>query len=803
MTPDDQANQRDLERERLLEEIRKRAEEEELKRIEEEEKAAVPTPKSPPKPAKETRIKELRDKLSIALDRGRLDKAVELYEELQVAAPDDIELDDFRIRIERLREDLQQQQKAKKRAAELKQKEEAAQERAKREAQQRKIAELLEKANSLYQQEKYDRGLAAVREILAMDEGNEDALKLSENIEKAKHLYEQIKAEEARRKEEEGRGAPPPLPAEPAVPQTEDEVWGRGNQPKEKTEFEVPEDEGPPPPPKLERAVERLSRVRIPVKAILIIVGIGVLGIAGYIIVNRIQDAVFPAKYSLLILPARGPGGDTSLANIADGITEVLIHDVSTLSELRVFSPVTSFALSRSGASSIQLGKSIGANFVVQWDVARTGEDFVISVGLLDTLSSSPVWSTNTQTSSRELCSVVLELGKGLAAAMQVPLTPQEEKYLSTVSEVSPRAFEAYARGISLLRRSRGRSVEEASLSFAYAAQLDPGFARAHAALAWTELMRYEQETNPSPALLSSAEVHLKDAVASGTPTSEMFRGRAMAAVFHSEFDRAAEELERAIAAAPSDAEAHRRMSVLYTIRGKGDDAVKSATRAVSDDPRNVDSYTILAMALQYRAMVFQLNGKDQEVRYDLRRALSNYEAGLLLASDRSEYMAGLYSDLLHATQQTERAIQVLSDRVAELREDYVENYKLGRLYQAAGYPKGQWESVFERARSLLVGRLALQPDDAQALSYLGLVLSRLGQFREAAEEGLRAQSIAPSDPDVLYNVARMFTLHRDKARALESLKNAVDLRYKPASILDMDFYSLRTEPDFYTAITR
>jgi tetratricopeptide (TPR) repeat protein len=814
MTPEDQANQKDLERKRLLEEIRRRAEEAELKRIEEEEqkagarplKATPTTPGSPSKPTLELRINELRDKLNIALDRGKSDKAVELYEELRAAAPDNSELDDYKIRIDRLREDLQQQQKAKKRAADLKSKEEAAQQRAKRESQQRKIAELMESANSLYQQEKYDRGMAALREILALDEENEDARKLGEKIEKAKQLFEQIRAEEARRKEEESAGAPPPVPEAPMGPRTEAEVWGNRDQPGPETGIEVPEDDGPPGPPsqpRIERVVERLSSVRVPVKPVLLTIGIAVLVVVAYLIVDDIQNAVFPAKYSLLILPARAPEADTSLAYIADAMTEELISNVSVITELRVFGPVTSFALSRSGASSVQVAKSIGANYVVQWDIARNGEDFIFSLGLLDTLSSSPVWSTNGKTSSRELQSVLLELGKGVAGAVQVPVTPQEEKYFAAAPEVSPAAFEAYARGISRLRRSGSRLLEEASQSFSRAIHLDPAFTRAHAALSWTHLMMYEQESEGSGALLASVQASLRDAVAVGTPTSEMFRGRALAAQFRSDYDRALEELERAIAVAPSDAEAHRRLSLLYAIRGRGDEAVKSATRATSDDPRNVASYTVLAMALQYRAMVYQLNGRDQEMRHDLRSALGSYEAGLILAPDRSEYMGGLYSDLLHATQQTERAIQILSDRVAQFRQDYVEYYKLGRLYQAAGRPKSQWESIFERARTLLIDHLGRQPDDALALSYLALVHTRLGQFREAVDATGRAQAISPANPDVLYNIARVFVLHREKDRALQSLKSAVDLRYKLATLLDMDFYTLRTDPDFYSIITR
>lgn len=812
MTPEDQANQKDLERKRLLEEIRKRAEEAELKRIEEEEqkagvrplKTTPPEPAPPTIPAKELRINELRDKLNIALDRGKADKAVELLEELRASAPDNIELEDFKTRVDRLQEDLHQQSKAKKRAADLKSKEEAAQQRSKRESQQRKIVELMESANAFYQGEKYEKGMAAVHEVLAMEEGNEDAIKLREKIEKAKRLFEQIKAEEARRKEEESAGAPTPVPEVPAVPKTDAEVWGSKNQTQTDTGFEVPDDDGPPVAPKqpwIERIVESLSSVRIPVRPILITASIALLGAVAYFIVDNIQNAVSPAKYSLLVLPARSPEADTSLLYLADGITEDFIKNVSVITELRVFGPSTVFALGRSGASSIQVARSIGANFVVQWDIARNGENFILSLTLLDTISSSPVWSTNVQTSPRELQSVLLEFGEGIAAAMNAPLTRQEETHFRTVPVVSPPAFEAYARGISHMRRSTGRLLDEAGQAFARAVQLDSTFANAHAALAWVQLLMYERGTEASPGLLASAQGHLRHAVSSGTPTSEMHRGRALFAQFRSDYDRATEEFERAVTVSPSDAEAQRRLSILYAIRGRPDESIKAARRAASDDPRNVESHTILAMVHQYRAMVDRMKGNDP--RQDIHDALVSYGVGLLLTSDKSGYMGGLYADVLQDNQQTDRAIQILNDRVAQFRQSYIEYYKLGRSYQLAGKPKQQWENLFERARALLDDQLSQHPEDALALSYLALVHSRLGQFRGALEANARSRELSPTNPDVLYNTARMYALHKEKEKALEFLGRAINLRYKLASILDMDFYTLRTDPDFHSTITR
>ena len=113
---------KDEHRERLLEEIRRRAEEAELKRIEEEDRSSGGSPDHPheveaasPFPTlqplfpssptyeaeKEQRGMVLRERLSIALDRRNIENARELLAELENLDPSDPALNEFRNRLQR------------------------------------------------------------------------------------------------------------------------------------------------------------------------------------------------------------------------------------------------------------------------------------------------------------------------------------------------------------------------------------------------------------------------------------------------------------------------------------------------------------------------------------------------------------------------------------------------------------------------------------------------------------------------------------------------------------------------------
>ncbi len=823
MALDDQEKLRDLERQKLLEEIRKRAEEAELKRIEEEEQKAnlvtTPAPAEPepppdltpppPPPSRapefpqvELKVRELKEKLSIAIDRGKLDKANELLQELSSLGVDDDEVESLREQIHQLRRKQQEEAKAKKRAMEQKAREEAAQARTQREAQQKKISGLIEKANAYYQSEKYEKGVECLNEIFAMDPEHDEAKQLAASITKAKELADRVREEEARRRAEEAAVAPAPQPVAP--PPSAGDVWGSREVVRAEDELGLPAvAEGPaslPKLPLLERIVAQISKIHIPVKPVLIGIGVVAVATSAYFIAASLKQAVFPPKYSLLVLPALSASVDSSTQFLADAVTEDLISAVASVGELRVIAAPTALSLRTYAGNFSQVARSLGANYFLQWNMLKNEDRVAFQVTLFDTLSAKPVWSAQTQNSMREFQSALREIGRTTVREMKVQTTPQEEELLARVSHTAPEAYEAYARGRWYLRQPDPSAVPSALSAFSSALEKDSLFVEAYIGGAWAHLMAVDRETDTLISHVQSAWRYLNRALSLGARSSESYRVRGLIAQYQLQYDRAVDELERGAVFAPSDAETQRRLAVAYAIKGRIDDALKVAAKAAADDPRNADSYTTLGSIQHLRDENLRLQEKNDDSVY--REALQSFEQGMRYASDKSKYASAGYADLLEYTHQPERAAQILVDRVAQTQH-YVDYYKLGRIYQTAGRPKQQWESTLQRAKIVLEETIAANPLDAYAYSYLALTETRLGAFKNAIEASTRARQLAPFDLNVLYNTARMFALQTDRTQALEYLSKAVDQRYRLSSILDMDFYNLRSDPEFQKAVTR
>jgi len=815
MMSDDPEKQSLGEKERLLEDIRRRAEEAELNRLEKEEEpvpippqprpgppASAPTPfpvpsaesaSVPPKAVRDQKILVLRERLMIALDRGKLEKASELLADLGGLIPGSSELEEIRSRIAAAQEERRQAKETTRPGVEGRTQEEAAGLREQRAAQRKKMVELLDAANSDYQQEKYEKALSSVDELLALDPTSDEAQKLRQQIVKAQRIAELIKREEARRKAEDAADRPEPAPPL-LLEKSEKDVWGTP-EPVSGPDIglELPPEEkgpvGPPRPPLSHRVVRRLSGLRIPVKPLITAGIVAVALLAGYVIIDNIRNAVNPPLYSVLVLPAVGVPPDSALAWIADGLTDELIRDLSQVSVLRVFGTGTSLAFRAASRDAVKSARNIGANFVLQWTVSRTSSGIALQPAFYDTLASKPLWTARLESSLRELPATRQEIVRALLLAMDVKPAPEEDVALRRLSTTSPEAYGAYLRARSLLLHPAAHTAGEVIEAFGQSVQADSIFSDAQSGMGWAYVLAYEADKDAPSSYLERARLSVQRAATAAPRNPENFRVWGMTEHFRSQNEKAIERFEQAVTIAPSDAETWRRLAVAYLATGKSEASLKAARKAVDDDPGNVASYTTLGQ-------VHQFNGEFKE-------ALRSYEQGLRLSADKSDYGSGVYNDMLFYTQQSERAIAILVDRVARLRNSYVDYYRLARVQQSAGKPIAEWQGSLQRARAIIEEHVKTNPQDGVAYSWLALVLTRLGAFKDALAAGKQAQQMDPDDVEVLYNASRMYALHRDKAQACTMLARAVNRRYSLARILDMDFYNLRAEGEFIKIVSR
>ncbi|HSC72543.1 MAG TPA: hypothetical protein VLB89_00155, partial [Gaiellaceae bacterium] len=139
-----------------------------------------------------------------------------------------------------------------------------------------------------------------------------------------------------------------------------------------------------------------------------------------------------------------------------------------------------------------EVGKELGAEYLVLGSLSRFDQKVQIAVRLLDVESGRPLWADRWSTTLDD----VFETGDEIAQAISVALRPE---LLKDMSERAMRqapadmtAWDYALRGLWHLRRAARADGEQAVALLEHAVQLDPssGFAHAHLAHAHYRMLQ-------------------------------------------------------------------------------------------------------------------------------------------------------------------------------------------------------------------------------------------------------------------------------------------------------------------------
>jgi len=658
--------------------------------------------------------------------------------------------------------------------------------------------ELLEEARRLYEHERYAKALELVNKVLDVFPGLGEATKLHDEIQRASDLADVVRMEEARHREKHLQPLPPAPPPPPVASTTrsESDFWGP-------TQPDVPSDGFPPevqevrpvkaPPPVIDRAAARLARVKprvkIPVKPILIGSALLVTAIVAYIIIDSLISAVAPPQQVLLVIPAAPASAEESGQLTADGLTASLIQTIGRAPEVRVIAPVSAFNSRTTSVRPQLLAKNLRAGFVLTWNIQQVGEMLMCNAALMDTVDDGPIWKVSFESSMADLPSRRIAFAREIVEAMDVNL-PSENDPLAPGSQPGGiRSYGLYLQAIALARSSAPNALARAKELLQLVVQTDSVWGEGWSALAWVSMLETERNPDAPPSEAVTALTNIQKAITRGARVAETFRVWGMIETINANYPKAVERYRTAVDLCPGDADAQQRLALMLMLRGSKEEALKAVSAAAQWDPLNAEVLTV-------RGLIQQFNG-------DVRGAEQSYARARQVSRDQFEPAADLHMDILISLQRADDALSAATDMAARRRDDPLSHYRLGRIAQIAGRPIPEWQNMFRQTLGLIEQQLRLRPDDPAMLALQALTYTRLGQRKDALDANARALRVAPKNLEVLYGTARMYALQRDQKQAAAYLAQAVDRRYDLYRIIDMDFYNVRSDQDFLTAITR
>lgn len=182
---------------------------------------------------------------------------------------------------------------------------------------------------------------------------------------------------------------------------------------------------------------------------------------------------------SIAVLPFSDMSEKKDQEYFADGMAEETLSQLAKIPGLKVIGRTSSFQFKRKADDLRKIGTTLGAAYVLEGSVRRSGDRLRVTAQLIDTRDGARRWSDSYDRSASDVLAVQDQIAAGLARALQLEVDTTPRK-----SPRSPEAYDSYLRGLHAREGYDQAGFEEAVADFQHALQLDPDFVPAAEALA-------------------------------------------------------------------------------------------------------------------------------------------------------------------------------------------------------------------------------------------------------------------------------------------------------------------------------
>jgi len=289
---------------------------------------------------------------------------------------------------------------------------------------------------------------------------------------------------------------------------------------------------------------------------------------------------------SLAILPLANETQDPETDYLSDGITEMLINNLSQLPKLRVLPRSTVFRYKGRELDPITLGRELGVRAVLAGRVVHRADTLTIKVELVDAARQAHLWGGNFSRKLDDIFAVQEEIAQQISEHMRLHLSPQEKKKLAARDTVNREAYQAFLRALYFWNKWTPTSSWRALEHCREAIEEDPAYAPAHAVMAdcYTSLAVFGDL--PAKEAFSKAKAAASKAVEMGPSLSDAHLAVGLINLYFDwDWVNAEKHLRRAVDLSPHSARAHYGLSLWLLVQQRQQEAIQEADCALELDP--------------------------------------------------------------------------------------------------------------------------------------------------------------------------------------------------------------------------
>jgi len=296
------------------------------------------------------------------------------------------------------------------------------------------------------------------------------------------------------------------------------------------------------------------------------------------------------------VLPFVNASSDAEDEYLSDGLTEELINALAQVDGLHVASRTSAFAFKGRTGDIREIGAALGATFLLEGVVRRSGTRLRITAQLTNALDGRLLWSQRWDRDAQELFQLEDEITRSIVSTLRGTLLgdlgdPAPRRYTA-----NPKAWHLYLRGRHAWNRRGRDGILDGIRFFEQAIAEDPNYAPAYSGLSDCYAIMLDYRGVPVAEGMQRAKAEARRAIELDESLAEAHTSLAWVTfIYDWDWVGAEREFRRAIELDPRYSVAHQWYAWLLVALGRVDEALVQARFAVELDPTSVSIRRTLA----------------------------------------------------------------------------------------------------------------------------------------------------------------------------------------------------------------
>jgi len=318
--------------------------------------------------------------------------------------------------------------------------------------------------------------------------------------------------------------------------------------------------------------------------------------------VRIVTNLGIPSRASVAVLPFANLSTEPDSEYFSDGLTEELIHVLSSFPKLHVVSRTSAFEFKAKPQSIRKIGEQLKVSTILEGSVRRLGQKLRVAIRLVSVRDGYCLWSQRFDREMKDVFEIQDEIARSIANTLNIELGRDVDQDLIRCRTVNIEGYDLYLRGRFQWNKRAGEGFGRALDYFERALTQDPNYAPAYSGIADHHIAAASWGLEVPAEAWAKARAAAERALALDDGLAEAHASMGTIRMWYEwNWKEAEREFRRAVELNPGHPNAHVQYNVLLLQRGRFDEAEREIRTALLSDPLSIRINSYLAGVFHYR----------------------------------------------------------------------------------------------------------------------------------------------------------------------------------------------------------